>query len=183
MQEATGILLAGMAFGKFGKYYPDGGSYRAERLDLVRSLTEAVAWFREQDGRDRDVRFSSDVDHYWIQTDATHLQYIIVNLLQNAAKYSGSGTEISVALTTRQEIPRFVVRDQGIGVPEPELAELFSPFFRASNVGERPGTGMGLPIVRKSAHLIGATVAVDSQLGTGTVFSVTLPGRLGRPPA
>ena len=172
-----------MAFGKFGKYYPDGGSYRASRLDLVRSLAEAINGFRETDGRDHQLCYSSDVDHYWVQTDATHLRYIIVNLLQNGAKYSAKGTEISVALTTAHELPRFVVSDQGIGVPEQDLAELFSPFFRASNVGDRPGTGMGLSIVKKSARLIGASVEVGSRLSVGTAFIVTLPGRLGRPPA
>lgn len=172
-----------MAFGKFGKYYPGGGTYRAEHLDLVRSLREGVEGFRANDGGDHRLSFSSDVHQFWVQTDALHLRFILINLLQNAAKYSATGTEISVALTTRREIPRFVVADQGIGVPGDELAELFSPFFRASNVGDRPGTGMGLPIVKKSAHFIGAAIDVDSRLGSGTTFAITLPGRLGRPPA
>ena len=172
-----------MAFGKFGKYYPGGGTYRAERLDLVRALTDVVQWFRVNDGREHQVSVASDAGHFWMTTDATHLHYIIINLLQNAAKYSPRGTEIRVALSTRHDIPKFVVIDQGIGVPEEELAELFSPFYRASNVGDRPGTGMGLPIVRQSARLIGATVEVESRLNDGTAFTVTLPGRLGRPPA
>ena len=172
-----------MAFGKFGRYYPDGGSYRSTSLDLVAALADAVAWFREENGRRHQVRFTSDVDHFRVQTDETHLRYIIINLLENAAKYSAAGTHIDVVLSTRQEIPRFIVTDRGIGVPGVELDELFSPFFRASNVGDRPGTGMGLPIVKQSARLIGAEIAVSSELGQGSTFTVTLPGRLGRPPA
>lgn len=172
-----------MAFGKFGKYYPDGGTYRAEHLDLVSVLRDAVQWFSRHDGQAHQVTFSSDTERYAMQTDAQHLRYIIVNLLQNAAKYAPAGTTISVTLSTRLDTPVFIVADQGIGVPEEELAELFSPFFRASNVGDRPGTGMGLPIVRKSARLIGASVEVTNNPGAGAAFTVTLPGRLGRPPA
>ena len=172
-----------MAFGKFGRYYPNGGSYRATVLDLVGALAESIAWFRSNDGRNHVVRFTSDVDQFRVQTDSTHLNYIIVNLLQNAAKYSSIGTAIDVELTISQEIPKFVVADRGIGIPQADLDELFSPFFRASNVGDRPGTGMGLPIVKESARLIGAELTVSSKLGEGTVFTVTLPGRLGRPPA
>jgi signal transduction histidine kinase len=172
-----------MAFGKFGKYYPDGGSYRAENFDLVRALRDAVEWFCQNDGQGHEVSFTTDTDRFMVTTDSQHLHFIIVNLLQNAAKYSDPGTAIDITLTTRHDVPVFRVRDQGIGVPEQELADLFSPFYRASNVGERPGTGMGLPIVKKSARFIGAEVSVDSRERVGTTFTITLPGRVGRPPA
>ena len=67
------------------------------------------------------------------------------------------------------------VADEGIGIPPAELEELFSPFYRASNVGDVPGTGMGLAIVKKSARLIGAKIEVASVQGNGTRFRVTLP--------
>lgn len=172
-----------MAFGKFGKYYPGGGSYRPVTFDLVSALSAAVDWFRDQDGLAHEVRFASDADRFMVQTDDTHLRFIIINLLQNAAKYSAAGTVIDVTLSTHHDVPRLVVTDQGIGVPASELDDLFSPFYRASNVGDRPGTGMGLPIVRESARWIGAEVAVRSALGQGSSFVVTLPGRLGKPPA
>jgi signal transduction histidine kinase len=172
-----------LAFGKFGKYYPDGGSYRAVPFDLVAAIAAMVGWFRERDGREHVVTFAADTERFQVRTDAQHLRYIVINLLQNAARYSPAGTPIEVVLSTAGAEPRICVSDEGIGVPEAEIEELFSPFYRASNVGDRPGTGMGLPIVKESARLIGATVSVERRSGAGSAFTVTLPGRVGRPPA
>jgi signal transduction histidine kinase len=69
----------------------------------------------------------------------------------------------------------FVVRDQGIGIPEADVPRLFETFHRATNVGNIVGTGLGLAIVKRSVDLHGGTIGVRSTLGQGTVFTVTLP--------
>ncbi|MDZ7924114.1 MAG: sensor histidine kinase [Marinagarivorans sp.] len=69
----------------------------------------------------------------------------------------------------------FVVADQGIGIPKEDLDHLFDSFHRAANVGDIPGTGLGMPIVRKSAEAHGGTVRVESELGRGSCFTVSLP--------
>jgi len=172
-----------MAFGKFGKYHPNGANYRPEIVDLVEELATTIDQFKDNEGQKHQINFTTDTDSCELYTDPLHLKYIIVNLLQNAAKYSHEASEIDVTLATRDAQPWFVVCDQGIGVPQDELDELFSPFYRASNVADRSGTGMGLPIVKQSARLIGATVSASSEEGQGSVFTVKLPGRKGRPPA
>jgi len=68
----------------------------------------------------------------------------------------------------------FKVEDQGIGIPQSDLPELFEPFHRGANVGERKGTGLGLTIVKKSAELHGGQVNVSSEAGRGTRFTVFL---------
>ena len=67
------------------------------------------------------------------------------------------------------------VRDHGIGIPEADQEWLFSAFHRGSNVGECPGTGLGLVIVKRCVDLHGGTIKVDSKLGKGTVVTVRLP--------
>jgi len=165
-----------MAFGKFGRYYPDGIEVRVTRFDLVALLRAELDVVAAGAGADHRLRFTSDADVCAIETDRQHVRYIAVNLLQNAVKYSEPGTEVALELAVGGDDVRLRVSDQGIGIPPDEVAALFSPFYRASNVEARPGTGMGLAIVKKSAKLIGASVEVCTTVGVGTVFTVTLPG-------
>jgi signal transduction histidine kinase len=69
----------------------------------------------------------------------------------------------------------FQVQDEGIGIPPEDLKKLFSSFHRAKNVGNIPGTGLGLSIVKTSVQLHGGKISVDSEVGVGTTFTVTLP--------
>jgi signal transduction histidine kinase len=67
------------------------------------------------------------------------------------------------------------VRDEGIGIPESERSQLFDSFYRASNVGTISGTGLGLAIVKRAVDLHGGKIAVESVVGVGTTFIVSLP--------
>jgi signal transduction histidine kinase len=103
------------------------------------------------------------------------LRHILSNLLSNACKYSPPGSEVHFELICQAGQATFVIQDRGIGIPPADLAHLFEPFHRASNVKEIPGTGLGLAIVKRAVDLYGGTIAVDSQVGEGTTFTVTLP--------
>jgi signal transduction histidine kinase len=107
--------------------------------------------------------------------DESLLRQILGNLLSNAVKYSPGGGQVFFGVVCREREVEWVVADQGIGLPEQDLARLFETFFRASNVGTISGTGLGLAIVKRSVELHGGTIKVDSVLGTGTRFTVTLP--------
>ncbi|HAA26414.1 MAG TPA: ATP-binding protein [Cyanobacteria bacterium UBA8553] len=69
----------------------------------------------------------------------------------------------------------FQIADSGIGIPTEDLGQLFESFGRASNVGTIQGTGLGLAIAKKSVDLHGGTIAVESEVGVGTTFTVMLP--------
>jgi signal transduction histidine kinase len=69
----------------------------------------------------------------------------------------------------------FQVCDQGIGIPESDVAQLFQTFHRGSNVGERPGSGLGLVIVKRCVELHGGTISLVSPAGAGTTVTVRLP--------
>ncbi len=164
-----------MAFGKFGRYYPDGADVRIERVDLVRLLGAEVETVAAGPGAGHGVRFETELPSCFVETDAQHMRYIVVNLLHNAVKYSAPGTTVEAVLEAAAHSVELRVRDEGIGIPPADVDALFSPFFRASNVAAREGTGMGLAIVKKSAQLIGARVEVDTTVGEGTTFTLSLP--------
>lgn len=111
--------------------------------------------------------------------DAKLLQHILSNLMSNALKYSPTTSPVTVHAVQQGNGVEITVEDQGIGIPDADLSELFEPFHRCSNVGERKGTGLGLTIVKKSAELHGGHVTVSSQAGHGTRFTVFL--RQGEP--
>ncbi|HCN78943.1 MAG TPA: hypothetical protein DIT13_17340 [Verrucomicrobiales bacterium] len=109
------------------------------------------------------------------RADESLLRHIFSNLITNAVKYSPEGGE--VLLTARREggDAVFQVVDHGIGIPENERGRLFEAFHRCSNVGETPGTGLGLVIVKRCVELHGGSVHVESATGKGTAFTVRLP--------
>lgn len=107
--------------------------------------------------------------------DEKLLSHILTNLLSNSIKYSPAGGTVYFELLCLPDSAVFQIQDQGIGIPQDDLEKLFESFGRASNVGSIPGTGLGLSIVKKCVDVHGGTIAVDSQIGTGTTFTITLP--------
>lgn len=105
--------------------------------------------------------------------DEKLLWHILCNLLSNAIKYSPQGGTVHFDLVCKQGEAIFQVRDEGIGIPEADQAQLFNSFYRASNVGTISGTGLGLAIVKKFVDLHGGQIAIESQVGIGTTFTVT----------
>ncbi len=107
--------------------------------------------------------------------DEKLLRQILGNLLSNAIKYSPHGGVVKLALSSKQQHAFFQVQDCGIGIPKADQAQLFDAFHRASNVGTISGTGLGLAIVKKSVGLHGGQIAVESEIGASTTFTVQLP--------
>ena len=107
--------------------------------------------------------------------DEKMLRHIINNLLSNAIKYSPNSDKVIFDLTCQPQQVTLQVRDFGIGIPSVEKDRLFDSFHRADNVGSIPGTGLGLPIVKRSVDLHGGTITFDSKIDEGTTFTVTLP--------
>ncbi|MBP6699331.1 MAG: PAS domain-containing sensor histidine kinase [Flavobacteriales bacterium] len=99
--------------------------------------------------------------------------HVLINLLSNAIKYSE--TEITIRSVVTAEHIIIEVADLGIGIPPHEQERLFSRFFRASNVRECKGTGLGLTIALRYAQLLNGDIRCTSQLGLGTTFTVELP--------
>ncbi|MDX1666956.1 MAG: PAS domain-containing sensor histidine kinase [Saprospiraceae bacterium] len=107
--------------------------------------------------------------------DKKILKNILFNLLSNAIKYSGPEKPIFLKFDIDRDRIRIAVVDQGIGIPAEEQQHLFSRFFRARNVENIQGTGLGLNIVKKYVDLMGGSITFESVEGEGSTFLVTLP--------
>ncbi|MEO8892414.1 MAG: PAS domain-containing sensor histidine kinase [Coleofasciculaceae cyanobacterium] len=101
--------------------------------------------------------------------------HILNNLLTNALKYSPQETIVHFSCICQQQEVIFEIQDEGIGIPLEDQKRLFESFHRARNVGNIPGTGLGLTIVQKSVNLHNGKISLVSQVGVGTTFQVILP--------
>jgi signal transduction histidine kinase len=115
-----------------------------------------------------------------LNTDREKLRQILLNLLDNAVKFTERG-EIKIAASQQNGSLQLVVSDTGTGIPKEELNKIFEEFHRgdSSSIKKYRGTGLGLAIVKKFVNLLGGDVAVESEVGKGSVFTVTLPLNYG----
>lgn len=107
--------------------------------------------------------------------DQKLLHPILRNLLSNAVKYSPIGSTIDFILSYQDEKVVFQIKDRGIGIPDRDRQQLFKPFHRGGNVGNIPGNGLGLTLVKKLVDLHGGQISVVSEVGVGTTFAIALP--------
>lgn len=108
-------------------------------------------------------------------TDKRMLKNILLNLLSNAIKFSPEGKAIYIRAENADGKLSITVKDEGLGIPEEDQPHLFSTFFRAKNVSNIQGTGLGLPIAKRYANLLGGSMDFKSRIEEGTVFFVYLP--------
>lgn len=108
-------------------------------------------------------------------TDKRLLKNSLINLLSNAIKFSGEGTKVWLSVDNDSKKLTFSVKDEGVGIPEEDQPHLFTTFFRARNVTNIQGTGLGLPIVKRYLDLMHGTIRLESKQNAGTAFYVDLP--------
>lgn len=108
-------------------------------------------------------------------TDAQLLRNILINLLSNAIKYSSENDKVEVSLVDFKDHIEISVKDHGMGIPKNEQDRMFSRFFRAGNVANIEGTGLGLNIVQRYLSLLDGSISFESIEGEGTTFFITLP--------
>lgn len=150
------------------KFAPAPGDLDALCLRVVSDLSELP-------GNQGRIRYDRAQQPMPAVFDARLLQQAIGNLLHNALKYSPPDRAVHITLAQAAGQITLCVTDEGIGIPREDLLRLFEPFHRAANVGAIQGTGLGLAIVKEAVELHGGTVTVESQVGAGTTFIVTLP--------
>jgi len=115
-----------------------------------------------------------------VLADAGRFEQILVNLVSNALKYSIAGSEVRVELTATGSALRVSVADRGPGIAPEELPRLFERYYRANSAVRAEGLGLGLFIARKLVEAHGWRIEVESELGTGSVFTVVVPVAGGR---
>ncbi len=112
-----------------------------------------------------------------IYLDRKLLERILNNLLSNAFKYSPAGSQVDFTIQEQERQVIFEVTDRGIGIPPEDRVHLFTSFHRGKNVGNIPGTGLGLNIVKKYVELQDGQISFTSKIGVGTTFRLIIPGQ------
>lgn len=145
-------------------------------LALVRQVIAAMTLQAERSGA--AIRFDPpEAGDFTVSGDRLHLSSVVFNLLDNALKYGGETPEIRVTLEKTADIVRLSVRDKGIGIAPEYQAKVFDKFFRVPS-GDRhdvKGHGLGLSYVAQVLRQHGGSIRVESEAGSGSVFTVELP--------
>lgn len=123
----------------------------------------------------QEIKISHEGDEDVIHSDERILRNVLFNLISNASKYSEKNKKIYFSSRMLDSTLEISVRDEGIGIPESDQKYLFERFFRASNVSNIQGTGLGLNIVKRYVELLGGTIHFSSEYGKGSTFVLTIP--------
>jgi len=143
-------------------------------LNLRELLHELIEQQREVSKPTQQIQLSYEGNDVMV-TDQNMMRIIASNLLSNAVKYSGEGKSIWISVSAENKGTTLSVKDEGIGIPYEDQANMFERFFRAKNTVNLEGTGLGLNIVRRYLQLLDGEISFESVPDEGTTFTVHLP--------
>ncbi len=149
----------------------------ASRVDVAAVVAHALDTVAAE-AAGRQVRaWAPPAEAAFIAGQANRLEQALLNLLLNAIRYNRPGGEVRVEVSRVQGTVRIAVRDTGIGIPAEEIPRIFERFYRVDKARSREtgGTGLGLAIVKHNVERMGGRVEAESQLGKGSVFTLTFP--------
>jgi signal transduction histidine kinase len=158
-----------------GKFDAAGLNCHPVPLDLVAFCRRAICEIESAAAREGAIQLQAEAMGGDATADESLLHHILTNLLSNALKYSPPERPVVLSLSRHGPDAEFVVRDEGCGIPAADQARLFTAFYRGSNVGQTPGSGLGLVIVKRCLDLHGGAIRCESAPGQGTTFTFTLP--------
>lgn len=159
-----------------------------ENFEVVGNVSQLVcsAFAAEASRKNIELHENVNVEHKYVIVDSTKMQEILSNLISNAIKYTPEGGKVLIDV---QELPydkegyvliQTKVTDTGIGMSEEFLPSLFDLFTRERNttLSKIPGTGLGMAIVKNFVDLMNGSIEVESKLGKGSTFTITIPHKL-----
>ena len=155
--------------------------------DVDKDFRNCIAMFQNQaDSKGQTLTVTTQLPYPYIYADIPHLTEVCTNLVSNAVKYTGAGGTIRCGITQKPGEKEgwcdtvVTVADNGIGISQEFQKHIFEPFERerTSTVSRVEGSGIGMGIVKKLVGLMGGTVEVESKIGVGSTFTVTIPCRI-----
>lgn len=143
-----------------------------ELMKDIEKIIEPAAKFKNI-----SMEFKLDDEDIFVNGDSDKFKQMIINLVDNAVKYTNENGWVKVSLTKNDKIAVIKVSDNGIGIDEKYIPRIFERFYRVDKARSRKigGTGLGLAIVKHTVILMNGTIDVKSKLGQGSTFTVNLP--------
>ncbi len=169
VNNLTGILNDFLSLSKLeeGKFQNTPTEF--DLIELSLEIVEEMQVFAKQN---QAIQYQHEGDATRVLLDRHFLKNVLINLVSNAIKYSTENTIVHFATSTDAHGIRISVRDEGMGIPQADQEHLFERFFRAHNVTNIQGTGLGLNIVKRYIDLMGGNVRFESQENVGSTFFV-----------
>ncbi len=162
----------------------EAGKMEVHECDFnLRDLIQKIYHLHKTDALSKELSFTWECDPALpeiIRSDLTKINQILTNLTANAIKFTHRG-KVTLSAARGDKRVRFVVSDQGIGIPAERLTAIFEPFVQGDNSTSRQygGTGLGLAITQKLTELLAGTITVTSKVGVGSTFTVEIPLKVG----
>jgi PAS domain S-box-containing protein len=161
------LVLGRVEAGKLG--------YRPAALDVESLIGKLIDESLSATNRRCPIKLECEGDLHDAVGDEALVRHILSNLIHNAVKYSSERVDVCIRVSRRGSDLVCEVQDHGIGIPEKDRAHLYEAFHRCTNVGDIPGTGLGLVIVKRCVDLHNGSIELHSEVGKGTTFIVRLP--------
>lgn len=150
----------------------------------ILGLCQASLAFVRQQAYQKQIKLTSQIYPHikQVELDERRIRQVLINLLSNAVKFTPEGGQVWIEVNgnLEQEVLNFTIADTGIGISPENIAKLFKPFVQLDSSFTRryPGTGLGLALVRQVVELHGGSVSLESEVGQGSRFTVSLPWKL-----
>jgi len=182
MDRLQALLRDLLALGSLKDRLPQRRTTELNLAEWVRRVVEIVQPEAESRGVTLELRLPEAPVPF--RTTEEDVHRLVGNLLENAVKYTPSGGQVTVQLRAEPSQVTLTVSDTGVGISPEAMPHIFQEFYRAANVKElgTEGTGLGLSLVKRLVDLYLGEVRVESKLGKGTTFTVTLPREPGPGP-
>jgi len=150
-------------------------NYKFNTFNLSKIVNEVIYNANMLLKSGQKINMPNNTDEYILYQDEKFLELALSNVVYNAIKYSPQNTIIDLEIYKNQQKIVFKVTDQGVGIPEKEQKFIFNRYFRAENVLNEQGTGIGLNIVKSHLENLGGTIYFSSEENKGSVFTFELP--------
>ena len=148
-------------------------------VDMAKNIYETMRGEAEKNGHTLTLKTEKNLPD--VCADKSRLEQVLINIVSNAIKYTPNGGKIEFSLSCHESGVKFIVKDNGFGIPEEDLPRIFERFYRVEKARstEAGGTGLGLSIAKEIVEAHNGQITVESSLGKGTTVKIILPQNAG----
>jgi PAS domain S-box-containing protein len=152
-------------------------NYTFSDFNLSKVLNEVVYNSNMLLKEGQRINYPNDINDIVLHQDERIIEIILSNILQNAVKYSGKNSKIDIRINQNENNTIFEIEDHGIGIPKKDLENIFARYYRAENVLNLQGTGIGLNIVKTHLENLGGSIKIESTENKGTLVTLKIPNK------